>query len=56
MTIHQKCPYCDRLFEIGPKDYRPLRRHIAFIHSEGEGSAKNDCGAEQETVTDEAVV
>lgn len=33
MTVHQACPFCDRRFEIGPSDYRPMERHILLAHS-----------------------
>jgi hypothetical protein len=32
MTVYQKCLYCDQTFEIGPRDYRPMKRHVAVTH------------------------
>ncbi|WP_153300716.1 hypothetical protein [Halococcus hamelinensis] len=30
------CPFCDRVFEIGPTDARPMKRHIRLEHTEPE--------------------
>lgn len=34
MPIHKRCPFCDRMFEIGEADHEPIRRHIRISHSD----------------------
>jgi hypothetical protein len=33
-VVYQQCPFCERVFEIGPSDYRPMKRHIRLEHTE----------------------
>lgn len=42
--MYQPCPFCNRVFEIGASDYRPMKAHIRARHAdEGSGvSAKTD--------------
>ena len=30
--MYQQCPFCDRVFEIGETDYRPMKAHIRAKH------------------------
>ncbi len=30
--MYQTCPFCDRVFEIGESDYRPMKHHIRAFH------------------------
>ncbi|MFC4357912.1 hypothetical protein ACFO0N_08110 [Halobium salinum] len=32
MTVYKGCPYCDEVFEIGPEDEWPLKRHLLDRH------------------------
>lgn len=34
MTVYKGCPYCERVFEIGPEDDEPMRRHIVRRHDD----------------------
>jgi len=36
MPVYKKCPFCDEVFEIGPADDVPLRRHLRLVHA-GQG-------------------
>jgi len=31
-TVYQQCPFCDRVFELGPADYQPMTLHIRVAH------------------------
>jgi hypothetical protein len=35
-VVYQQCPFCERVFEIGPNDYRPMKRHIRLEHTEAD--------------------
>ncbi|MFC4986654.1 MULTISPECIES: hypothetical protein [Saliphagus] len=38
--MYQQCPFCDRVFEIGETDYRPMKAHIRARHADSdEGGA-----------------
>ena len=43
--VYQQCPFCERVFEIGPTDYRPMRHHIRIAHTE------SDTGTQKPTTT-----
>ena len=32
--VYQRCPFCGHVFEIGPADYRPMKRHIRIKYTE----------------------
>ena len=32
MTVYQQCPFCERVFELGPAEHEPMKRHIWFAH------------------------
>lgn len=32
--MYQTCPFCDRVFEIGDSDYRPMKHHIRARHAD----------------------
>lgn len=38
MTVYQQCPFCERVFEIGPEEHEPMKRHIHLIHRDSTGS------------------
>lgn len=42
MTIHQGCPFCQQVFEIGPHDYGPIKRHIQTEHIEKNTTVPDD--------------
>jgi hypothetical protein len=37
MPVYKQCPFCDEVFEIGPADDAPLRRHLRHTHTEWSG-------------------
>ncbi len=38
--MYKQCPFCDRVFEIGETDYRPMKAHIRARHADSdEGGA-----------------
>lgn len=37
MTVYKRCPLCDALFEIGPEDDGPMRRHLRTAHGDDAG-------------------
>lgn len=37
MPVYKKCPFCDEVFEIGPTDDVPLRRHLRLAHADPGG-------------------
>jgi len=37
MAVFKQCPFCEEVFEIGPTDEIPLRRHLRFTHVEQGG-------------------
>ena len=39
MVAYKQCPFCDEVFEIGPTDDVPLRRHLRLTHAESSGRA-----------------
>ena len=43
IAVYQQCPFCERVFEIGPMDYRPMKRHIRVVHTDewGNGERSN---------------
>ncbi len=34
--MYQTCPFCDRVFEIGESDYRPMKHHIRAFHADSD--------------------
>ena len=36
MPAFQRCPFCDRTFEIGPEERGPMKRHIQTTHPDGD--------------------
>jgi hypothetical protein len=34
VTVYKRCPLCDALFEIGPEDDGPMRRHLRTAHGD----------------------
>lgn len=41
-TVYQRCPFCDRVFEIGPADYRPMKRHIRIKHAQQDDGSNSE--------------
>ena len=39
---YQGCPFCDRVFEIGSTDVRPMKRHIRLEHADPETDHTRD--------------
>jgi hypothetical protein len=37
MPVFKQCPFCETVFEIGPADETPLRRHLRLTHAERGG-------------------
>lgn len=46
MTVYKRCPFCDALFEIGPEDDEPMRRHLRAAHVDDTVGACRGDGAE----------
>ena len=36
-TVYQRCPFCERVFELGPAEYRPMKQHIRAAHTDETG-------------------
>lgn len=32
--MYKQCPFCDRVFEIGETDHRPMKAHIRAEHAD----------------------
>lgn len=35
--MYQQCPFCNRVFEIGETDFRPMKAHIRAVHTDTGG-------------------
>ncbi len=40
--MYQTCPFCDRVFEIGESDYRPMKHHIRAFHTDSDEGVAAD--------------
>jgi hypothetical protein len=40
MTVYQRCPFCEHVFELGPADYYPMTQHIRVKHSNGQDKGR----------------
>lgn len=36
-AVYQQCPFCERVFELGPTEYEPMNRHIRIAHANDRG-------------------
>lgn len=43
MPVYKKCLYCEKLFEIGPEDDAPMKRHIEHKHADTEAARSQRC-------------
>lgn len=37
-----QCPFCDRLFEIGARERRPMKRHVRIAHTDASDEGANE--------------